>query len=235
MNKAIREQLFELAEENYQKFSSALLPNINNILGVRLPTLRKLAKVISKDDWRRFISMADSDYFEEVMLQGMVIGYAKADIEEILQYTTDFIPKIDNWSVCDSFCNGLKFTKNNMESVWDFIQPYLSSKKEYEVRFAVVMLLNFYINEEYIDNVLKLLDNAKHDGYYAKMAVAWAVSICYVKFPEPTMKYLKNNALDAFTYNKSLQKITESLQVDKQAKAIIKSMKIIVKNNKAVY
>ena len=103
MHKAIREQLFELAEENYQKFSSALLPNINNILGVRLPTLRKLAKVIAKDDWRRFISMADSDYFEEVMLQGMVIGYAKADIEEILQYATDFIPKIDNWSVCDSF------------------------------------------------------------------------------------------------------------------------------------
>jgi 3-methyladenine DNA glycosylase AlkD len=233
MHKAIREQLFELAEENYQKFSSALLPNINNILGVRLPTLRKLAKVIAKDDWRRFISMADSDYFEEVMLQGMVIGYAKADIEEILQYATDFIPKIDNWSVCDSFCNGLKFTKNNMESVWDFIQPYLSSKKEYEVRFAVVMLLNFYIDEEYIDNVLKLLDNVKHDGYYVKMAVAWAVSICYVKFPEPTMKYLKNNSLEAFTYNKSLQKITESLQVDKQAKIIIKSMKINVKNNKA--
>ena len=225
MDKTIKEQLFELAEENYQKFSSALLPNIDNILGVRLPTLRKLAKVIAKDDWRKFIATADSDYFEEVILQGMVIGYATADIEEILHYVANFIPLIDNWSVCDSFCSGLKFTKDNMKTVWDFIQPFLSSKKEYEVRFGVVMLLDFFINEEYIDRVLELLDNTKHDGYYAKMAVAWAVSMCYVKFPVQTMKYLKNNTLEDFTYNKSLQKITESLQVDKETKAIIKGMK----------
>ena len=225
MNKTIREQLFELAEEEYRKFSSALLPNIDNVLGVRLPALRKLAKAIAKNDWRKFIIEADNEYFEEVMLQGMVIGYVKADIEEILQYTSDYIPKINNWSVCDSFCNGLKFTKDNMERVWDFIQPFLCSKKEYEVRFGVVMLLSFYINEEYVERTLQLLDNTKHPGYYVKMAVAWAVSICYVKFPEQTMKYLKNNTLDDFTFNKSLQKITESLRVDKETKALIRSMK----------
>jgi len=225
LNKTIREQLFELAEEEYRKFSSALLPNIDNVLGVRLPALRKLAKAIAKNDWRKFIIEADNEYFEEVMLQGMVIGYVKADIEEILQYTSDYIPKINNWSVCDSFCNGLKFTKDNMERVWDFIQPFLCSKKEYEVRFGVVMLLSFYINEEYVERTLQLLDNTKHPGYYVKMAVAWAVSICYVKFPEQTMKYLKNNTLDDFTFNKSLQKITESLRVDKETKALIRSMK----------
>lgn len=225
LNKAIRKQIFELVDEQYQKFSSALLPNIDNILGVRLPDLRKLAKAIAKDDWRRFIETADSQFFEEVMLQGIVLGYVDADIEEILHYITDFVPKIDNWSVCDSFCISLKFTKDNMNRVWDFIQHFLSSKEEYEVRFAVVMLLDFYINQEYIDRVLKLLDTVKHHGYYVKMAVAWAVSICYVKLPEPTMKYLKNNSLDDFTYNKSLQKIAESLQVDKDTKAIIRSIK----------
>ncbi|WML34529.1 DNA alkylation repair protein [Clostridium sp. OS1-26] len=225
MDKTIRKQIFELADEEYKKFSSALLPNINNVLGVRLPALRKVAKEIAKEDWRRFIATADSEYFEEVMIQGMVLGYAKADIEEILQYVAAFVPKIDNWSVCDSFCIGLKFTKNNMERVWNFIQPFLFSKEEYGVRFGVVMLLDFYVTKEYIDRVLKLLDNVKHNGYYVKMAVAWAVSICYVKLPEPTMKYLKNNSLDDFTFNKSLQKITESLQVDKETKAIIRSMK----------
>lgn len=151
------------------------------------------------------------------MLQGMVLGYIKTNIEEILLYVAEFIPKIDNWSVCDSFCGGLKFTNNNMEQVWNFIQPFLSSKKEYEVRFAVVMLLDFYINDEYIDKVLKLLDNINHPGHYAKMAAAWAVSICYIKFPEKTMDY--------FTYNKSLQKICESLRVDKETKKIIKAMR----------
>ncbi|AAO35972.1 DNA alkylation repair protein [Clostridium tetani] len=225
MNKKIREEIFELIDEDYKKFSSSLLPNIDNILGVRLPELRKLAKKVAKDDWRKFIDTADNQYFEQIMLQGMVLGYIKTNIEEILLYVAEFIPKIDNWSVCDSFCGGLKFTNNNMEQVWNFIQPFLSSKKEYEVRFAVVMLLDFYINDEYIDKVLKLLDNVNHPGYYAKMAVAWAVSICYIKFPEKTMDYLKNNNLDYFTYNKSLQKICESLRVDKETKKIIKAMR----------
>ncbi|BFN04717.1 DNA alkylation repair enzyme [Clostridium tetani] len=225
MNKKIRGEIFELIDEDYKKFSSSLLPNIDNILGVRLPELRKLAKKVAKDDWRKFIDTADNQYFEQIMLQGMVLGYIKTNIEEILLYLAEFIPKIDNWSVCDSFCGGLKFTNNNMEQVWNFIQPFLSSKKEYEVRFAVVMLLDFYINDEYIDKVLKLLDNVNHPGYYAKMAVAWAVSICYIKFPEKTMDYLKNNNLDYFTYNKSLQKICESLRVDKETKKIIKAMR----------
>ncbi|BDR81110.1 DNA alkylation repair protein [Clostridium tetani] len=225
MNKKIREEIFQLIDEDYKKFSSSLLPNIDNILGVRLPELRKLAKKVAKDDWRKFIDTTDNQYFEQIMLQGMVLGYIKINIEEILLYVAEFIPKIDNWSVCDSFCGGLKFTKNNMEQVWNFIQPFLSSKKEYEVRFAVVMLLDFYINDEYIDKVLKLLDNVNHPGYYAKMAVAWAVSICYIKFPEKTMDYLKNNNLDDFTYNKSLQKICESLRVDKETKKIIKAMR----------
>lgn len=225
MNKEIREQLLQMADKNYQKFSSALLPNTNNILGVRLPLLRKLAKEIAKNNWREFIEDEDNKYFEELMLQGMVIGYAKTDINESLKYVSDFVPKINSWSVCDSFCNGLKFTKNNMELVWNFMQPFLSSKKEFEVRFGVVMILDFYINEHYIKNILKILDTVKHEGYYVKMAVAWAISICYIKFPNETMVYLKDNTLNDFTYNKSLQKITESLRIDKETKKLIRSMK----------
>ncbi len=225
MGKTIKEQLLELVDDEYQKFSSALIPTINNIVGVRLPELRKLAKNIAKSDWRIYLYHAENEFFEEIMLQGMVIGYVKTDIEEILPYISAFVPKIDNWSVCDSFCVGLKFTKSNKKQVWDFLQPYLSSDKEYEIRFGVVMLLNFYIEEEYIGQVLQRLDNVKHEGYYVKMAVAWAISNCYVKLPEPTMNYLTNNSLDDFTYNKALQKITESFRVDQDTKQIIRSMK----------
>jgi 3-methyladenine DNA glycosylase AlkD len=225
MEKTIRERIFELAEEDYQKFSMALLPNIHNIIGVRLPALRNIAKEIAKGDWRGYLETAESEYLEEIMLQGMVIGYAKTDIEEILANVAAFVPKIDNWSVCDSFSTGLKFTKNNRERVWNFLQPYLGSRNEYDIRFGVVMLLNFFIEPEYIDRLFILLDNAKHEGYYVKMAVAWAVSICYIKLPEQTMKYLKNNTLDDFTYNKALQKITESLRIDKEGAILIKNMK----------
>lgn len=223
--KTIREQIMSSIDEDYQKFAAALIPNINNVLGVRLPELRKLAKKLAKGDWRSYLQQAESEYFEEIMLQGMVIGYVKTDIEEILRYVTDFVPKIDNWSVCDSFCTGLKFTKTSRKQVWDFLQPYLSSYKEYDIRFGVVMLLGFYIDDEYIGRVLPLLDNVEREGYYVKMAVAWAISVCYVKLPGPTMNYLENNSLDDFTFNKALQKITESYRVDQSAKKMIRSMK----------
>ncbi|MCU6796418.1 DNA alkylation repair protein [Paenibacillus sp. WQ 127069] len=225
METTIKEQLIELAEEKYQKFTAALIPNINNVLGVRLPELRKLAKMIAKSDWRTYLDQADSEYFEEVMLQGMVIGYIQTDSAEFLRYVADFVPKIDNWSVCDSFCIGLKFTLTNKETMWDFVQPYLLSKHDYDIRFGVVMLLDYYIEEEYISRVLERLDSIKHEGYYVKMAVAWALSICYVLLPEPTMIYLKSNSLDKMTYNKALQKITESYRVDQETKRLIRSMK----------
>ncbi|WP_027937882.1 DNA alkylation repair protein [Anaeroarcus burkinensis] len=225
MNHSIREMLAEMAEPKYQQFAASLLPNVDNLLGIRLPLLRKLAQKMAKEDWRRYLKSEDVCYFEETMLQGMILGYAKADIEELLSYVVDFVPRIDNWSICDSFCNGLKFTQNHKERVWDFLQQYLVSEQEYEIRFGVVMLLSFYIEEEYIDSLLLRLHALRHEGYYAKMAVAWALSLCYVKFPELTLASLQSSPLDTFTYNKALQKITESYRVDSASKIKIRSMR----------
>jgi 3-methyladenine DNA glycosylase AlkD len=225
MEDLIRKQLIELADEKYRSFSASLLPNVDNILGVRLPELRKIAKQIVKGDWREYLKTAKVEYFEEIMLQGIVIGCAKTEVYERLSYIEKFIPLINNWSVCDSFCAGLKFTKQNEDIVWLFLQKYLISDVEYEIRFGVVMLLDFYVKQEYLQAAFEKFDNIKHEGYYVKMAVAWAVSIYYIKFPNETMEYLLNNRLDDFTYNKALQKITESLRVDKATKEIIKNMK----------
>lgn len=225
MEKTIREQIMELSDEKYRKFSSALLPNINNILGVRLPELRKIARKIAKGGYESFLSDNDCKYFEEIMLKGMVIGYLNTDIDKLLHYTSDFIYLIDNWSVCDSFCSGLKLTREYKSAVWRFLKSYFGSDSEYFVRFAVVMIINYFIEEDYIDEVLEILNDIRHEGYYAKMSVAWAISICYVKFPERTDKLLENNDLDDFTFNKSLQKIIESRQIDDETKIIIRCMK----------
>ena len=221
----LRDKLFELSDDKFKTFHSRLCPNTDNMIGVRLPLLRQLAKEIAKGDWRNFLSNSKEEYYEEILINGLVIAYAKCDVEERLNYIESFVPKIDNWAICDSFCNTLKFVNKNKEIMWEFIQPYLKSYNEFEIRFAVVIILNYYITEDYIDLVLKTLDNIKHDGYYVKMAVAWAISMCFVKFEEKTMAYLKDNSLDDFTYNKSLQKICESLRVDKNTKELIKSMK----------
>ncbi len=223
----VREQLLGLAEPGYRQFTSALIPNIdsNTVLGVRMPALRQMAKELARGDWRAYLADAEGVYFEEVMVQGLVLGYVKAEIEEHLRYIAAFVPKIDNWSVCDSFCVGLKMTKKHKERVWDFLQPFLASDQAYAIRFGVVMLLNYYVDEGYVDRVLKQLDRIQHEDYYVKMAVAWAIATCYTTLPAPTMRYLERNTLDDFTYNKALQKITESLRVDPGTKAMIRAMK----------
>ena len=215
----IRKRLEQEAEEKYRVFSSALIPNIDNVLGVRIPKLNKLAKDLYKTDWKPFLNQP-CIYMEETMLQGMLIAKT-GDFELVKQ----FVPKINNWSVCDKFCNSLKCVKDNKQQVWKFIQPYLKSKKEYNNRFALVILLEYFIERNYLKNIFDILNEFNSEKYYAQMAAAWLVSMCFVEFPKETTEFLKTTKLDDWTYNKSIQKIIESLKVDKPTKQKLKLMK----------
>ena len=221
----VRERLFSLAEPEFRDFSAALIPNSRPLIGVRLPRLRELAKEIAKGDFRSYLKDASDEFMEEVTLQGMVIGYAKLELEERLQWIAWFVPKIDSWAICDSFCNTLKFAQKNREAVWEFLQPYFAGKNEFGVRFAVVMALCHYVLPEYAERCFSNFNAITQEGYYVKMAVAWAVSVFYVKLPEQTMPYLKENRLDDWTYNKALQKILESRRIAGEERELIRSMK----------
>lgn len=219
----IHEILKNYSESDYKKFSASLLPKGTNLLGIRLPTLRKLAKKITKEDWQSYLSV-DTDIFEEKLIQSFIIGLITQNDKDF-ELIEKFVPKINNWSICDSFCCSLKFTKNNKQSVWDFIQKYLNSEKEYETRFGLVMILNYYIETEYLQRIFHILNEFKNKNYYAQMAAAWLLSMCYVRFPQTTNEYLQTSKLDKFTYNKSLQKIIESNKIDKRTKDYIKTLK----------
>lgn len=227
-NEEVLEHIKSLADEQYRDFHSGLCPENSNILGVRVPILRSYAKELMDEDWKETYQNVGKQYYEEVMIQGMMLGIAKITIEELLKYLEEFIPKIDNWAVCDVTCSGLKLVNKNREIVWEFLKKYLNSNKEFELRFAIVMLLDYYITDEYIENVIQILSSTKHtEFYYVKMAVAWALSVAYIRYPDKTMVYLQseNNHLDKDTYNKALQKIIESNRVGKREKNKIKKMK----------
>lgn len=225
INEQIKQQILNAAEQNYQKFSASLIPNINNVAGVRIPKLRSIAKDFYKKYKDDCLIPFDAEYMEEIMVRGIIIGLLKKTSDEMLNIIKDFIPLIDNWAVCDIFCGGLKFTQKNKEKVWEFICPYLNSKKEYEIRFALVMLLSYFVEEKYLTKIFAILDKFNHEGYYARMAAAWLLSICYVNYPEITEKYLLKSKLDNWTYNKSIQKICESLRIDKETKTKLKTFK----------
>lgn len=229
----IEKDLFELQDKEYREFQIKLCPGVNNIIGVRLPELRKYAKKISKT-----VKVADvpTKYYEEIMVKGMLIGLEKdLNFEQI----ENFIPLINNWAVCDTFYNGLKKIKNNKEQMWEFIQKYLKSEKEFEVRFAVDIILQYYIDANYIDKVLKILSKINRKGYYAQMAVAWAYSICFVKFYDKTKEHFEKDLaknskqnndrqikINKFTYNKSIQKAIESYRLSKEQKDELRNLKI---------
>lgn len=224
----IRQELQNLTDEEYQKFNQKLCPDTKKkMLGIRVPALRKLAqKIVKEYDWKEFLKHADDNCFEEVLLQGFVIGYAKIEIDEKLQLIKWFVPKIDSWAISDTFCPTLKIKTKDLPKVWDFILPYLNSTQEFDVRFSVIMMLDYYLTEEYVDQVLEKLDQISHDGYYVKMAVAWTIAEIGIKFNEKAMQYLQGeNHLDKFTFNKALQKMRESYRIETTQKEILKQMK----------
>ncbi len=224
-NQQIREYLLKHAEEKYADFSAGLIPGAGKVMGIRLPQLRALAKQLAKGDWRDYLEHAEDHCMEETMLQGMTLGYIREPFAVISPYLDRFVPKIDNWSVCDSACTTLKIAEKEPEEVRKYLQIFLESEAEFQIRFGVVMLLDHYLKPEYINDVLQQLDAVCHPGYYVKMAVAWNLSVCYVRFPEKTMAFLKSNHLDDWTHNKAIQKIMESHRVSADDKAVLRNMK----------
>ena len=227
MREEIKNKLFELADEKYKEFHGGLCPGVNNIIGVRVPVLRNYAKeLVKKYSLEELWNQIDDEYYEEIMLKGMIIGLSKKEnIDVVFNYIKQFVPKINNWAVCDVFCTGLKITKKYKEEMWNFIQTYRKSEKEFEIRFAIVMILDYYIEEEYLEKDFKIFDSITSKDYYVQMAIAWAVSICLIKHYDETVEYLQNCKLDKFTFNKSLQKAIESYRINDDKKQILRYMK----------
>lgn len=226
----IKEELISLADEKYKKFHSNLCPGTDNILGVRVPVLRNYAKELSnKYSTDYLLNEIDEEYYEEIMLKGMLIGLnKKLEWKELEKYIKEFAPKIDNWAVCDGFCAGLKITKKYKKEMFELIKEYLASKREFELRFAIVMILDYYIEKEYLEKDFNIFNQIKSDKYYVKMAVAWAISICLIKFYNETIEYLENNTfLDNWTYNKAIQKAIESYRITNEQKDELRKMKKI--------
>lgn len=225
-NNEIKKQIIAAQDEKNALFFRKISPTAKNITGVRIPFLRKLAKeIVKSNNGKDFLESYIVDTHEEFLLYGIVIGYMKISLDVKFALLENYIPKIYDWSGCDTVISSFKFQDNELNKVYDFIMKYRFSKNEYETRFMIVILLNFFIREEYLDNIKEILETETFDKYYTQMAAAWLISIMFVKYRDYTLNYLYNNKLDYFTYNKALQKIRESLRVEKEDKELMKKLK----------
>ncbi|MEA4920241.1 MAG: DNA alkylation repair protein [Clostridiaceae bacterium] len=215
----------QMSGEKYRVFNESLIPGGRKTFGVRMPQLRAVAKDIAAGDWECFLAQCPDTYHEHRMIKGMVIASVKCTLESRMEIIRAFVPLIDNWAVCDAFCGCLKEADKRQAEYFSLICEYLESTAEYELRFIAVMLLGHYINEQYIDRALEIYEQMRHEGYYVKMAVAWGLSVCYIKFPAKTLEIIRRGRLDDFTHNKAIQKCRESFRVSTEEKEMLDRLK----------
>ncbi len=221
----VKEKLCSFACLEYKEFHSGLCPGTNNIIGVKVPVIRKFAKdLLSEYSVSLLYNEIDDEYYEEIMLKGIIIGFEK-DIDKVKEYISDFVLKIDNWAICDTFCAGLKITKKYLPQMREFILGYRDSTSEFELRFMIVMILDYYILDDYLEDNFKIFESVKIDSYYVNMAIAWVLSVCFVKFYDRTLKYFVNSNLNDFVYNKTISKVCDSYRVSDKHKKKLKSLR----------
>ncbi len=216
--------LKKLGDSNYQNFSLKLIPNTTNkIIGIKIPLLRKLAQDISKTDYLKFLDISKKDFIEEIFLQGLLMSYLK-DKKLFDHYFNLLLPKIDNWATCDISCGSFKLIGQHKDEYLDKLFK-LDRTKPFNVRVVLVIFLNYYQEEKYLDIIFKYISEINMEHYYVDMAIAWLLSYGYLLNKKKTLAYLKESNLSDFIYNKTFQKIIESRRVSQEEKGSLKDLK----------
>jgi len=222
----IREKLFSVREDSFADFQAKLIPTVvrKNIIGVRTPILRKLAKELVKDEQiADFFHDLPHQYLEENNLHALIIAQMK-DFAQVMEYTKSFLPYIDNWATCDIFSP--KIFRKHYTEVYEQSLAWLKSEHTYTVRFAIVTLMSNYLDEQFRPEIPYLLAEIHSEEYYINMALAWYYATALVKQYEVTIGILEKQKLPKWVHNKAIQKAIESYRIDQQTKACLRKLKI---------
>ncbi len=221
----ITERLFSLQDKEYKDFQSKLMPTVDseNIIGVRIPLLRKLAKEIyGTTEAKEFLKELPHKYYEENNLHAFLIEQI-GDYNECIAKINDFLPYIDNWATCDGLSP--KILKKNLDLLLNEIDFWLKSEHTYTLRFAVKMLMANYLDAWFRPEYLEKVADIRSDEYYIKMVVAWYFQTALTKQYDYAVEYIKQNKLDIWTHNKAIQKAIESYRVSDSQKEYLRSLK----------
>ena len=216
--------LVSLEDIKYKNFHSSLTNTKYEIIGVRVPILRIIHKKIMKTNIEKFLSLVGDKYYEEVFIEGLVISSLNEDVIE--KYLVRYINKIDNWAICDSFCSNLKIVNKKQGKYWVYFTSLLDPSKEFQTRVSLIIMLNYYLNDNYIDRVLKIASSIRSDYYYINMAISWLLSVAIINYREKVISLLKNKCLSKFVQNKTISKIQDSYRIDKELKEYVKQYRI---------
>ena len=221
----MEEELFKLQDKKYKELQAKTIPNIdpNTIIGVRTPELRSLAKkMVKENNYKSFLEELPHKYFDENQLHAFIISELK-DFNECIDYTNKFLPYIDNWATCDQMSP--KAFKKNKDNLLKEIKVWIKSKETYIIRFAIGMLMSYFLDEDFDKKYLELVSKIKSKEYYVNMMIAWYFATALAKQYKDTIIYLENNKLDTWVHNKTIQKAIESYRITNDQKEYLRSLK----------
>ncbi|MGN0738728.1 MAG: DNA alkylation repair protein [Treponema sp.] len=226
--KNLSKKLFKLQDLKYKEFQSALIPTIdkNSMIGVRTPELKKIAKeLFSAGEYSDFLNSLPHKYFEENQIHGFIISLIKDFDEQIVQLEKFFL-FIDNWATCDQIVP--KSFAKNQDKLFAKIKNWIQAgdKAEYEVRFGIRMLMNYFLEEHFTDEVLEVVVNIKSEKYYVQMMIAWFFATALAKQYDAALKVIQSGRLEKWTQNKTIQKAVESFRVTPEHKEELRKLKI---------
>lgn len=225
----ILDEIKEKADLAYKEFHKKLIPTVdeNTLLGIRAPLAMAIAKkYVNTRVGDEFLSSLPHKYYDENIVHAFMLGLLKGERCHILQKVALFLPYVDNWAVCDGLCSHLKWLFKDASSLYSFVVECTKSKSVYTARFGLVCLLNYYIDDVHIDEILNACTIISTNEYYINMAVAWLVSFCLIKQYERTLPIILNKALPVWIHNKAIQKAIESYRIDKDKKSYLRSLRI---------
>lgn len=219
----IKEELFKMQDMEYKKFQARLIPNVKSdcIIGVRTPELRAFAKSI-RAHADEFLNTLPHTYYEENNLHAFLISEV-GDFDECIKRLNEFLPFVDNWATCDVMRP--KCFKKNKDRLLSEIEKWIKSDHTYTVRFAVKMLMTYYLDEDFRERYLQMVSDVNSDEYYVNMMLAWYFATALAKRWESAILYIEGNRLPAWVHNKTIQKAVESYRITTEQKEYLRGLK----------
>lgn len=221
----IHDELFKLIDNKYKSFNSKLIPSVDKdtILGVRIPELRKLVKKMSEDDKISFINTLPHKYHEEYIMHSIILCDYK-NIDLLFKDLELFLPYINSWDVTDTLKPNI--FKKNIDTLYNKILMWINSEHEYIVRYALVCLLTYFVDDEFNEETLYIVSKINREEYYINIAIAWYYSFTLIKQYDSAIKIFENKILNKWIHNKSIQKAIESYRISDERKEYLKSLRI---------
>lgn len=223
----IQSRLFGLQDLNYRCFQCKLMPTVapESVIGVRTPELRKIAKELSGTaEANEFLKILPHKYYEENNLHGFLIALM-TDYNQIIESLDKFLPYVDNWATCDMMCPKV-FKKHLPPELLEKIREWLKSSHTYTIRFAIEMLMDFYLNDLFLPEYPEMVAAVKSEEYYVNMMIAWYFATALAKQYDAVLPFLEQHRLEPWTHNKAIQKAIESYRITDEQKAYLRTLKV---------